>query len=60
MPKFKLRDEKQICCICGKEFEGYGNNPDPVKQEGVCCDKCNEEVVIPERIRRMFGGKKNE
>ncbi len=58
--RFKLRDEKQVCCICGKEFEGYGNNPDPVKLEGKCCDKCNEEVVIPERIKRIFGGKKNE
>ena len=31
-------NEKHMCCICGKEFEGYGNNPEPVKSfdEGVC------------------------
>ena len=42
--------EKYICCICGKEFEGYGNNPDPVKKEGRCCDECNQKVVIPKRM----------
>lgn len=58
--RFKLRDEKLVCCICGKEFEGFGNNPYPVKSEGKCCDKCNEEVVVPERIKKIYGGKKNE
>ena len=31
---------KHTCCICGKEFEGDGNNPYPVADEGVCCDDC--------------------
>jgi len=38
------------CCICGKEFSGYGNNPFPVFENGRCCDKCNIEVVIPKRL----------
>lgn len=38
------------CCICGKIFIGYGNNPAPVKNEGVCCDDCNRSVVIPKRF----------
>lgn len=38
------------CCICGKSFIGYGNNPAPVKSEGVCCDDCNRLVVIPKRF----------
>ena len=37
------------CCICGKEFEGWGNNANPVK-DGTCCDDCNENVVLPVRI----------
>ena len=37
------------CCICGKEFEGQGNNANPVK-DGTCCDDCNENVVLPARI----------
>ena len=37
------------CCICGSIFEGYGNNPLPIKS-GVCCDKCNETFVFPARL----------
>lgn len=46
--------EKTNCCICGKEIKGYGNNPWPVKKEGLCCDECNSEVVIPARIMNMY------
>lgn len=38
------------CCICGKEIEGYGNNPEPIKSKGVCCDSCNVKFVIPSRL----------
>ena len=41
---------KKVCCICGKEFEGHGNNPHPIKSEGVCCDECNKKVII-QRIK---------
>lgn len=53
MPKTK----KNVCCICGKEFSEHGNNPEPVKpyEEGQCCDKCNMNVVIPERLRAIYG-----
>lgn len=37
------------CCLCGVEIEGHGNNPNPLAAEGVCCDKCNAEKVIPAR-----------
>ena len=37
------------CCICGKYFEGYGNNPWPVKEKGRCCDDC-DMIVIRRRI----------
>lgn len=43
--------EKKTCCICGKKFGGYGNNPWPVKQDGECCDDCNFTKVIPARIK---------
>lgn len=43
----------KTCCICGKEFTGYGNNPDPVKSEGQCCDECNASVVIPARLKLL-------
>jgi hypothetical protein len=38
------------CCICGKRYIVYGNNAQPVKT-GRCCDKCNEEKVLPARIK---------
>jgi len=37
------------CSICGKEFEGWGNNAWPVN-DGTCCDECNANVVIPMRL----------
>lgn len=41
----------QICCICGKEFTGYGHSPYPVRQEDLeCCDECNTRVVLPKRL----------
>ena len=47
--------EKHTCCICGREFEGDGNNPEPVKpfDEGVCCDECNFNAVIPKRLKSL-------
>ena len=42
------------CCICGREFEGIGNSPQPVGNvfgdSDRCCDVCNVEVVIPVRV----------
>lgn len=44
------------CCICGKEIEGYGNNPYGAldeygkviewKSEDECCNDCNLKVVF--------------
>lgn len=49
-------DKKYVCCICGKEHEGYGNNPEPVKsfESGRCCDQCNQEKVIPKRMELIW------
>ena len=41
------------CCICGKEFVGYGNNPYPVRESGVCCDECNYRAVLPAMLRQV-------
>lgn len=46
----------KICCICGKPFEGYGNNPSPIETSGVCCDICHAETVVP---RRLLDAKKS-
>ena len=50
MRKLDRGEKRNDCCICEYEIEGYGNNPDPVREDGRCCDKCNAEKVIPARI----------
>ena len=45
--------EKKKCILCKKEFEGFGNNPAPLSTEGVCCDMCNFNKVVPARIDEL-------
>ena len=44
---------ENICCICGEPIDGYGNNPEPYKHSGVCCDACNTKFVIPARLAQL-------
>lgn len=41
---------KHRCVLCKGEYEGYGNDAEPLKK-GYCCDGCNTTKVIPERVR---------
>lgn len=41
-----MANTKHKCCICGREFEGWGNDPAPLKNKGVCCDDCNSKVIL--------------
>ena len=47
--------DNNVCCICGKPFTGWGNNPYPVNsdEDARCCDICNDRVVIPARIGKL-------
>ena len=49
-------ETKFKCCICKKEFTGYGNNPAPVvtRKNSRCCDRCNTEVVLPKRFDQIM------
>ena len=38
------------CVLCDDTSAGYGNNPDPLATEGLCCDTCNFTKVIPARF----------
>ena len=40
------KDHTQVCPICGKTFNGYGNNPYPIAKDGLCCDDCNMWVIV--------------
>lgn len=47
------------CCICGKEFNGYGNNPYPLtnNKEDRCCDACDLKYVVIARLVNRRDGK---
>ena len=45
--------KNNVCSICGKKYEGFGNNAQPINN-GRCCDECNRKVVVPFRIEMMF------
>jgi hypothetical protein len=37
-----------FCILCECEFEGFGNNPEPLadgSKGDVCCDDCNKKVI---------------
>lgn len=48
-----MENEKLICCICGKEIKGEGHNAEPYVIDGLCCEKCNIEKVMPARIEKL-------
>ena len=45
--------ETGICCLCGGVYDHYGNNPWPLVEDDAarCCDRCNQDKVIPARER---------
>ena len=46
-------NREYTCCICGEECVGYGNDPEPYKHSGRCCDACNKKFVIPARAEQL-------
>lgn len=48
--------QEYVCCICGKKFTGFGNNPWPVVKDETarCCDECNSTKVLAARLAQMF------
>lgn len=51
-------NETKKCVICGKTYKGWGNDAWPVA-DGYCCDKCNNDKVLPARIAQMYGIKES-
>ena len=62
------KSDEHICCICGKKFTGWGNDPWPVVieedvedgVEAICCDDCNINVVIPKRVSNLTVSRKGD
>ena len=51
-----MSEMEYVCCICGKKFIGWGNNPYPVvdDENARCCDDCNGTTVVPARIAEFY------
>lgn len=43
------------CVLCSKKTKGWGNNPAPVAESGLCCDDCNTTKVTPTRLKIAAG-----
>ena len=50
----------KICVLCGKKFIEYGNDPWPLADKGQCCNRCNEDLVIPARIIQFYSKKEDK
>lgn len=61
-PKQFVEGKKYKCCLCGRKFSGYGNNPYPLcdidDYDSRCCDDCNESKVLPARLAMAYCDKK--
>jgi hypothetical protein len=41
------KPENPTCCMCSKTCENeWGNNPAPLATKGVCCNECNQKVLL--------------
>ena len=49
---YKPNPEYPKCVLCKEHLSGtrFGNNPQPIRKKGKCCDRCNNDKVIPARM----------
>ena len=38
------------CIICNSKINGMGHNPQPIFNQGRCCDYCNSDYVYSIRV----------
>lgn len=51
--KLDNAQHEKVCSICGRGYDGFGHNAQPVNP-GRCCDKCNSDTVIPTRVVNLY------
>ena len=54
--KSKLIAKIIACDICGKSMRDdilFKHNAEPIIKKGWCCDKCNDEIVVPTRFAQI-------
>ena len=57
MKKKSVKLLPQLCSICFNQYEGFGNNAQPIS-EIRCCDECNN-LVIRARLNQRRNHEKN-
>jgi len=46
---------KEHCCICWRPLQSReGNNAWPAKEDGDCCNDCNDNVVLAARVEAFL------
>ncbi len=57
-----MTDTGYECCLCGKTFTDWGNDPYPVNMDpnAKCCDACCMGLVVPVRMVRIVAKSKGE
>lgn len=50
--------KKKICCFCRAPLTKYNaNNAEPARAGGICCNRCNGEIVVPYRMLCAISGR---
>jgi len=57
---FHILYNLELCCLCGRAFVGWGNNPYPCAEKGDCCNDCNRDKVVPARLSVIKFSKKTK
>ena len=66
--------ETFTCCLCGRKFYGFGNNPwgaiyknekgeivEPTfSDDARCCEDCDNLYVIPGRMYKLYKNKEEK
>lgn len=50
---------ENVCSICHEQFDEPTNNAEPIIN-GVCCNECYKEYVIPKRLKLISNQTTNE
>lgn len=51
-----MKTKHFVCVLCEQTIIGqWGNNPWPLATVGKCCDRCDENYVLPERLSVIYG-----
>jgi hypothetical protein len=46
----RIQNASYTCVLCNKLMFGHGNNPCPAAYKGKCCNICNFQIVLPQRL----------